>query len=103
VLDTLTEQEVRVSLDLFGLAPGEYTLEPDVDVPDRGLELRSIQPSTIDVIITEPLTPTGDFSDIESMNLGTLHFPVTNHGGDTAVPHPILSASFVWLPKPNLF
>jgi YbbR domain-containing protein len=70
VLDTLTEQEVRVSLDLFGLELGEYSLEPDVDVPDRGLELRSIQPSVIDVIITEPITPTEDFSDIESLPFG---------------------------------
>ncbi len=103
VLDTLTEQEVRVSLDLFGLEPGEYSLEPDVDVPDRGLELRSIQPSVIEVIISEPITPTEESSDIESMNLDVLYPLATTHGGGTAVPNPIMSTSFAWLPKPNLF
>ncbi|MBK8904009.1 MAG: hypothetical protein IPM53_22700 [Anaerolineaceae bacterium] len=100
VLDTLTEQEVRVSLDLFGLEPGEYSLEPDVDVPDRGLELRSIQPSVIDVIITEPVTPTEDFSDIESLNLDVQQPPETGREGRTAVPTPsLLPTRFAWLPK----
>ena len=103
VLDTLTEQEVRVSVDLFGLEPGEYSLEPDVDVPDRGLELRSIQPSAIDVIISEPITPTDEFSDIESISLDVLYPPVAPHDGGTAVANPILSTSFAWLPKPILF
>jgi YbbR domain-containing protein len=102
VLDTLTEQEVRVSLDLFGLEPGEYMLEPDVDVPDRGLELRSIQPSTIEVIISEPITPTDEFSGIEFMNLDVLYPVPTTHNGGTAVPNPTISASFAWLPRPIL-
>mgnify|MGYP000228787731 CR=1 FL=1 len=33
-------------------------LEPVVDIPDRGLEVRSIQPSTISVEITQTLTAT---------------------------------------------
>lgn len=105
VLDTLTEQEVRVSLDLFGLEPGEYSLEPDVDVPDRGLELRSIQPSVIEVIITEPMTPTEEFSDIESLNLDVQQPQETGHtGSSTAVSTPtLLPMSFAWLPKPRMF
>lgn len=103
VLDTLTEQEVRVSLDLFRLGVGEYTLEPDVDVPDRGLELRSIQPAVIEVIISEPITPTDEFSDIESKNLDVQFPPVTNHDGVTAVPNPSTFASFAWLTKPIPF
>ncbi|WP_420629360.1 YbbR-like domain-containing protein [Candidatus Leptofilum sp.] len=67
VLDTLTEQEVRVTLDLFDLEPGEYALEPDVDVPDRGLELRSIQPAVIEVVITEVMTPTEEITETESL------------------------------------
>ena len=100
VLDTLTEQEVRVSLDLFGLELGEYSLEPDVDVPDRGLELRSIQPSVIDVIITEPITPTENFSDIESLPLDIQQTLATDRDESTAVSTPSrLPISFAWLPK----
>ena len=104
VLDTLTEQEVRVSLDLFGLELGEYSLEPDVDVPDRGLELRSIQPSVIDVIITEPITPTENFSDIESLPLDIQQTLATDCDESTAVSTPSrLPTNFAWLPKPRLF
>ncbi len=103
VLDTLTEQEVRVSLDLFGLEPGEYSLEPDVDVPDRGLELRSIQPSVIDVIITEPMTPTEDLSNIESLNLDMQQPLKADRAGSTAVLASLLPINFAWLPKPRPF
>lgn len=102
VLDTLTEQEVRVSLDLFGLEPGSYTLEPDVDVPDRGLELRSIQPAVIDVVITEAITPTGDLSDTESRRPGQLDLMFVGVE-DTAVSHTQLPAplptAVAWLPN----
>lgn len=103
VLDTLTEQEVRVSLDLFGLEPGEYTLEPDVNVPDRGLELRSIQPSVIEVIISEPLTTTKELTDTEAMQPGTFYVPVIEDGTETAVPpqtnHAQLNLHFAWQPN----
>lgn len=103
VLDTLTEQEVRVTLDLFGLAPGEYALEPDVDVPDRGLELRSIQPAVIEVVITETITLTEDITDTESLRPGVLDTLIG--GMETAVsptstqlPIPIQPA-VAWLPN----
>lgn len=57
VLDTLAEDDIRVTLDLFGLEPGTYSIEPDVDIPDRGIELRSVQPAVVTVTIVEP-TPT---------------------------------------------
>lgn len=101
VLDTLTEQEVRVTLDLFGLKPGEYTLEPDVDVPDRGLELRSIQPAVIEVIITEAITSTERLTDTESLLPDSLALTVTQV--ETAVPTTFLPTpiypAVAWLPK----
>jgi YbbR domain-containing protein len=101
VLDTLTEQEVRVSLDLFGLEPGEYSLEPDVDVPDRGLELRSIQPSVIEVVITEVMTPTESLTDTESLLSDLPGLPMVRTGSTadfTEVPIPI-HHTFAWLPN----
>ncbi len=83
VLDTLTEQEVRVTLDVFELEPGEYTLEPDVDLPDRGLELRSIQPSVIEVFITLPITPTEEITDSESLAPSRLNLSLLADGMET--------------------
>ncbi len=50
-LDTLAESDVRVILDLFGLEAGTYSIEPDVIVPDRGIEIRSVQPAAVSVTI----------------------------------------------------
>ena len=58
VLDTLSEDEVRVTVDAFGLISGTYNLEPNVDLPDRGIELRSAQPPLVTVNITSTLTDT---------------------------------------------
>jgi YbbR domain-containing protein len=58
VLDALPEQEVEVTIDVFGLDVGTYQLEPDVIYPDRGLEKRSIQPALITVTITDSITNT---------------------------------------------
>jgi len=74
VLDALAEDDVRVALDLFGMGPGVYSVEPDVVVPDRGIEVRSVQPSAVTVTISAtgaatagpPLaaaTPAGSLSD----------------------------------------
>jgi len=52
-LDALAESDVLVTVDLFGLTPGVYSVEPDVDIPDRDVEIRSIQPTTITVTISE--------------------------------------------------
>jgi len=53
VLDSLSEDDIRVTLDLFGLSPGTYSIVPDVDVPDRGIEIRSVQPAAVSVTIAE--------------------------------------------------
>lgn len=53
VLDALAESDVRVILDLFGLEEGTYSIEPDVIVPDRGIEVRSVQPTAVSVTIAE--------------------------------------------------
>ena len=62
ILETLLDEEVQVTIDLFGLMTGTYSLEPDVSFPDRGIELRSIQPAQVTVEITAPLTITNELS-----------------------------------------
>jgi YbbR domain-containing protein len=58
ILDSLPEDEVHVTVDAFGLISGTYSLEPVVTFPDRGLEMRSVQPALITVEITPTMTNT---------------------------------------------
>lgn len=61
-LNALPEEEVRVTLDLFGLDTGTYSLQPDVDFPGQGIELRSIQPAQVMVHITRTPTVTNQLT-----------------------------------------
>ncbi|NJN53391.1 MAG: hypothetical protein HC804_00745 [Anaerolineae bacterium] len=63
VLDALPEQEVVVTVDVFGLEEGTYELEPTVTIPERGLEIRSVQPTLITVVITQPVTTTTSLTE----------------------------------------
>ncbi len=59
-LETLTDLDVRVVIDLTGLEPGVYQLPPEVIIlPDR-IRLQVISPETVEVTIVEAdtLTPT---------------------------------------------
>ena len=61
-LDALALDDVRVTVDVIGLEPGEYSIEPQVDLPERGIELRSVQPSAVTVQITNTVTTTNEIS-----------------------------------------
>jgi len=63
VLDALLEDEVRATIDLFGLDVGVYSLETDVTFPDRGIEFRSVQPPVVTVSITRVVTLTNEITD----------------------------------------
>lgn len=103
VLDALSQSDVRVILDLFGLAPGTYSVEPTVDVPDRGIEIRSVQPTAVTVTIGIPPTPTPDpttqtgiGTQIASVK-GASGFPIP---GLTIVPEPsFLSSTSTLIPN----
>lgn len=57
-LDSLTEDDVRVTLDLFGLGIGQHSVEPNADVFVADVEVRSIQPPLLTVNLTRTLTQT---------------------------------------------
>lgn len=67
VLDTMLDEDVRVTVDLFNLDSGTYNVEPNVVLPDRGLELRSIQPSVVTVVLTRTMTNTGEVENLVSL------------------------------------
>ena len=56
VLDALTSQDIAVSVDVSGLEIGVYQLAPKVSAENVTVE--SILPSTVEVVIAVPNTPT---------------------------------------------
>ena len=76
ILDTLTEEDIRVTVDLSGLLTGTHVLEPFVSLAVEGIEVRSTQPPAITVIISSSITVTEEITDtltlinLESFKLG---------------------------------
>ena len=61
-LDSLVADDVRVTVDLFELISGTHRIQPVVDLPERGIEVRSIRPETISVTISRTITPTDEIT-----------------------------------------
>ncbi len=57
LLDTITRQDVRVTVDLAGLEPGIHQITPKVEVLISDVVVESILPNTIEVVITRIGTP----------------------------------------------
>ncbi|MGD0005839.1 MAG: hypothetical protein ABSE06_16610 [Anaerolineaceae bacterium] len=57
LLDTLTQDKIRVSVDLTGQGPGTFQLVPRVEMPSTDLKLESVLPGSIEVNITQEPTP----------------------------------------------
>lgn len=56
-LEALRDDEVRVTLDLFGLISGTYQLTPTVSVAVPGIDVRNVEPRRVTVTITETVAP----------------------------------------------
>jgi YbbR domain-containing protein len=57
LLDTLTRQDVRVTVNLDGLGEGVHQLTPRVEVLISDVDVESVLPSTIEVILVKAVTP----------------------------------------------
>jgi len=57
VLETLTAQDVTVTVDVNNLQAGTYQLEPKVDTPTN-VSVESILPGTVEVVLSIPGTAT---------------------------------------------
>ncbi|MDX1613779.1 MAG: CdaR family protein [Candidatus Promineifilaceae bacterium] len=64
VLDSLAADEVRVTVDLLGLEVGEHVVEPIVSVAANSVEVRSVQPEVVTVVVSEtiPVEENGETS-----------------------------------------
>ncbi len=58
LLDKLTPADIRVLLDLTDLGIGTHQLEPKIEILIPDIQVESINPLAIEVIIGPPLTPT---------------------------------------------
>jgi YbbR domain-containing protein len=58
LLDTLTRQDVRVTVDLNGLTAGTHQIIAKVEVLISDVVVESILPNTIEVVISLIGTPT---------------------------------------------
>lgn len=58
VLDALTSKDITISVDCKGLDVGTYQLEPKVSPLVDNVLIESILPSTVEVVIALPATPT---------------------------------------------
>lgn len=106
-LDTLIDEEVRVTADLFGLDVGTYSLEPLVDIPEqRGIESRSIRPSSISVTITRPLTITNGITATdavtETSSLDLVPLSVRVQTSDATEQATLLNTSTAFARRPQL-
>jgi YbbR domain-containing protein len=57
LLDTLTRQDVRVTVDLEGLEEGAHQLTPRVEVLISDVDVESVLPGTIEVVLVKAETP----------------------------------------------
>jgi len=58
ILDALTPQDVIVTVDVSGLGLGTHQLVPVVDVLVENVDVESILPGTIEVVLSIPGPPT---------------------------------------------
>lgn len=57
VLDSLTDEDIHIQLDLTGLIAGTYQLTPQVTVDKQGIIVQTILPGTVEVVISKATTP----------------------------------------------
>ena len=58
LLDTLTRQDVRVTVDVTGLGPGIHQLTPKIEVLISDVAVESVLPGTVEVVLVLNATPT---------------------------------------------
>ena len=58
LLNTLTKQDVRVTVDVTGLAIGTHQLTPKIEVLISNVRVQSLLPGTVEVILVSSPTPT---------------------------------------------
>ncbi len=58
ILDTLTRQDIQVTVNATGLGPGTYQLAPNVQILSSSITVESLLPATVELVLTPKETPT---------------------------------------------
>lgn len=58
ILDTLTRQDILVSVDATGLSAGTYQLQPNVQILASGVTVESLLPGTVELVLSPKAVPT---------------------------------------------
>jgi YbbR domain-containing protein len=90
-LEALTDDDVRVTLDLFGLVTGTHQVEPEASVLVSDVAVRSIQPTAVTVVITTTEALTETTSQLPGRSL-THHTPAS---GPATLPLVIFAAAML--------
>jgi YbbR domain-containing protein len=69
ILDALRADDVVVVLNLLNLEIGTHQVEPEVSVPN-GLTVVSVNPATVQVIVSELITPTATITGTNTITSG---------------------------------
>jgi YbbR domain-containing protein len=92
VLDSLAEEDVRVTVDLLNLVTGTHVLEPFVSVSAEEIEVRSTQPAQITAIITGSITNTDSLTETLPVTVSLSHSAVVSVlDGSNSYPSQLLS------------
>jgi YbbR domain-containing protein len=67
VLDSLAEDDIRVTVNLLNYVTGTHVVEPFVSVDAEGIEIRSTQPAIVTVLITSAITSTEEVTGTETL------------------------------------
>lgn len=67
VLDSLADDDIRVTVDLLNYVTGTHVVEPFVSVDAEGVEIRSTQPAIVTVFITSAITSTEEVTGTETL------------------------------------
>ncbi len=58
ILDTLTRQDIQVTVNATGLGAGTYQLTPNVQILSSSVTVESLLPTTVELVLTPQTTPT---------------------------------------------
>jgi YbbR domain-containing protein len=58
ILDTLRPQDVRVMVDVTDLTPGSYQLTPTVQILTSNVDVESVNPGAVEIILASKAKPT---------------------------------------------
>jgi len=90
-LESTTADDLSVTLDLLDLEPGTHVVEPIVNIAVSNIEVRSVQPEVVTVVVSDTLQVT---PEVGEEALGATETPVINEPPSVTAT-PLATPTFV--------